>query len=144
MIRHMLSLARVVHLTVVAPVVRSLRERCEAECRTTRLFLSAWCFFMPAAITLAADPAYVALTVYPPRVQLDSSRDRQRIVVQARHADGRTVEVTATAEVTLTNPKLAAIDKANGGKGIVLDIDPRKTNQSGSAQPSQPADPAQE
>lgn len=39
---------------------------------------------------------------------------------------------------------METIDKANGGKGIVLDIDPRKTNQSGSAQPAQPADPAQE
>ncbi|MFN3891993.1 MAG: phage portal protein [Beijerinckiaceae bacterium] len=39
---------------------------------------------------------------------------------------------------------MAEIDKANGGKGIVLDIDPRKTNQSGGAQPAQSADPAQE
>ena len=59
--------------------------------------------------TVAADPAYVAITIYPHRVQLDSSRDRQRIVVQARYADGRTVEVASTAEVTLSNPKLAAI-----------------------------------
>lgn len=33
---------------------------------------------------------------------------------------------------------LAEIDKANGGKGIVLDIDPRKTTQSGMAQPTDP------
>jgi hypothetical protein len=69
--------------------------------------------------TVTADTPYVVINVYPSRVQLDSSRDRQRIVVEARHADGRTVEVTSTAEVTLSNPKLAAIDTAPG-RGILL------------------------
>jgi len=69
--------------------------------------------------TVTADTPYFAITIYPPRAQLDSSNDRQRVVVQARHADGRTVDVTAAAELALSNPKLAAIDKT-AGQGILL------------------------
>jgi hypothetical protein len=75
-----------------------------------------------AFLLLAAAPAVafdvVAIEVFPPKVQLDSARDFQRIVVQARAADGRTQDVTAAAEITLSDAKLARIEKPTGG--IVL------------------------
>jgi hypothetical protein len=57
----------------------------------------------------------VGIAVFPPRVQLDAAGDRQRIVVQARAADGRTHDVTAAAEVSLSGDSLASIDRAAGG-----------------------------
>ena len=66
------------------------------------------------AATALADEV-VSIGVFPPRVQLDSSRDRQRMIVQAVHADGRTEDVTAAATVTPTNAMLAAIDRSSGG-----------------------------
>ena len=55
------------------------------------------------------------IEVFPPRVQLDAAGDRQRIVVQARAADGRTRDVTAEAEVRLSESRLATIDRTAGG-----------------------------
>ncbi len=74
---------------------------------------------MAFLLLLAAVPAIafdvVAIEAFPPKVQLDSTRDFQRIVVQARAADGRTQDVTAAAEVTLSEPKLAKLEKPAGG-----------------------------
>jgi hypothetical protein len=66
----------------------------------------------PATAALAAE--IVGIEVYPPQVRLDSARDRQRLVVQARAADGRTFDATAAAEVAATDAKLAAIDRDGG------------------------------
>ncbi|MFM8413612.1 MAG: DUF1549 and DUF1553 domain-containing protein [Planctomycetota bacterium] len=75
--------------------------------------------FLLSLLLIAAAPAtafeVVAIEVFPPKVQLDSARDFQRLVVQARAADGRTQEVTAAAEITLSDPKLATLDKPSGG-----------------------------
>jgi hypothetical protein len=57
----------------------------------------------------------VAIDVFPPQVQLDSSLDRQRIVVRARAADGRTLDITAAAEIVLTNAALAAVERSPDG-----------------------------
>lgn len=48
------------------------------------------------------------LAVYPPDIALQSSRARQRIVVQATFADGITRDVTAEAQVTFSNPALVS------------------------------------
>jgi hypothetical protein len=64
--------------------------------------------------TLVAAADIVSIEVFPPQARLDSSRDRQRLIVQALHADGRTEDVTAAATVTATNPALAAIDRPAG------------------------------
>ena len=67
-----------------------------------------------AAIGLSAAAKgndVVSIEVYPPRAQLDSSRDRQRLIVQAVHADGRTEDVTSVVTVTASNPALAAIER---------------------------------
>ncbi len=71
--------------------------------------------FLVACGGLALAETPVSIEVFPPRVRLDSSRDRQRLIVQAVHADGCTEDVTAAAMASFTAPKLAAIDRAGGG-----------------------------
>jgi hypothetical protein len=65
-----------------------------------------------AAAAVAAE--IVGIEVYPPQVRLESARDRQRIVVRARAADGRTFDVTAAAGIGVTDAALAAIDRPDG------------------------------
>ena len=71
-----------------------------------------------AAGLQAAEP--LAIDVYPPAVRLDSARDSQQIIVQARLADGRTVDVTALASVTVSDPKLAAVEKTGDQSGRLM------------------------
>jgi hypothetical protein len=66
-------------------------------------------------LTQAAGFEVVAIEAFPPRVQLDSALDRQRIVVQARAADGRSLDVTAMAEIALSSGTLAAIERSATG-----------------------------
>jgi hypothetical protein len=66
-----------------------------------------WC----AAVAAADAAELVGIEVYPPQVRLDSARDRQRLVVQARAADGRTFDVTSAAEFVPTDARLAALDR---------------------------------
>ncbi len=70
--------------------------------------------WLATAATAAAAAELVGIEAYPPQLRLDSARDRQRIVVQARAADGRTFDVTGAAEITLSNSALAAIDRPAG------------------------------
>jgi len=71
-----------------------------------------------AAGLQAAEP--ISIDVYPPAVRLDSARDSQQIIVQARLTDGRTVDVTAQASVTLSDPKLAVIEKTSDQSGRLV------------------------
>jgi hypothetical protein len=59
----------------------------------------------------------VAIEVYPPRVRLDSARDRQRLVVEAIHADGRSENVSAAAMVSGSDPSLVAIERIGPSAG---------------------------
>ncbi|MFM8706839.1 MAG: hypothetical protein ACKOHK_01755, partial [Planctomycetia bacterium] len=70
-----------------------------------------------AGLVAADEP--VAIEVYPPAIQLDSSRDSQQLVVQAKLADGRTIDVTSLATIGLSDPKLAAVEKPAEGSGRV-------------------------
>ncbi|MFM9195921.1 MAG: DUF1549 and DUF1553 domain-containing protein [Planctomycetia bacterium] len=74
-------------------------------------------FVCCAGVALADEP--VAIEVYPPALRLDSSRDSQQLVVQARLADGRTIDVTSLATIGLSDPKLAAVEKPAEGSGRV-------------------------
>jgi hypothetical protein len=65
--------------------------------------------------TRSAGFEAVTIEVFPPQVRLDSSLDRQRIVVQVRAADGRTLDVTAAAEIALTNAALAVVERSPDG-----------------------------
>ena len=51
----------------------------------------------------------VSIRVYPPDVQLTSSRDRQSLIVQAHYGDGITRDVTTEAKWSLSDTKLASI-----------------------------------
>jgi hypothetical protein len=64
---------------------------------------------LSAAIAPAQAPATVE--VFPPDVNLNTSRSRQLFVVKATYADGLTRDVTAEAKATLANPALARLDK---------------------------------
>ena len=86
--------------------------------RTARTILQAVAvgWLTLAAASDAAD--LVNIEVYPPQVRLDSARDRQRLIVQGRAADGRTFDVTATAEVAASDATFVAIDR--DGARVVL------------------------
>jgi hypothetical protein len=51
------------------------------------------------------------IAVYPPDINLETSRDRQSFVVQLTQPDGITRDVTAQAQVTFANPSLVKLDK---------------------------------
>jgi hypothetical protein len=80
--------------------------------RLLHVALLAW---LATSTARSAGFEAVAIEVFPPTIQLDSSLDRQRIVIQARAADGRTLDVTAAAEITLTNAALAAVERSADG-----------------------------
>lgn len=62
--------------------------------------------FVLIGTVAVADPTLVQLNVYPPEVNLTTSRDRQLVVVQAVQADGITRDVSKEATFTLANPAL--------------------------------------
>lgn len=53
--------------------------------------------------------APVSIAVFPPDVNMQSARGKQRIIIQASYADGITRDVTAQAKVTISDPKIAKI-----------------------------------
>ncbi|HEX3147955.1 MAG TPA: DUF1549 and DUF1553 domain-containing protein [Gemmataceae bacterium] len=72
--------------------------------------------FLVASLMLAgsvgsasAQSPLTSLEVYPPDINLESSRDRQSFVVQAWFADGLSRDVTTAANVSLGNPMLARL-----------------------------------
>jgi hypothetical protein len=50
------------------------------------------------------------IDVYPPNVQLETSRDRQAVIVVATRDDGVTLDVTAAAKLSLGDAKLARLE----------------------------------
>ncbi|HVW39387.1 MAG TPA: cell surface protein, partial [Pirellulales bacterium] len=64
------------------------------------------------AETARADAAIAKIEVFPPDVNLNTARDRQRFIVVATRTDGVTVDVTAQAQVALENPALVKLDDA--------------------------------
>ena len=58
----------------------------------------------------APAPAPAAIHVFPPDVQLATTRDRQSLIVQAKYADGLTRDVTAEAKLTLANADLVRLE----------------------------------
>src|SRR5690349_1602515 len=54
-----------------------------------------------------------ALQVYPPRIALQGPRDEQRVGILGEYADGRSGDLSRTATVTSSNPKVAVIDAGN-------------------------------
>jgi len=62
-----------------------------------------------ASATSIQAIAPVSIAVFPPDVNMQSARGKQRIIVQASYADGVTRDVTAQAKVTISDPKIAKI-----------------------------------
>ncbi|MFG0334748.1 MAG: cell surface protein, partial [Maioricimonas sp. JB049] len=56
------------------------------------------------APTLLPAAEIAELRVFPPEVSLQTSRDRQSIVVQALYSDGLTRDVTRQSEWAMDNP----------------------------------------
>lgn len=76
----------------------------------SRVILTA-ILFLASGVTYAQSPL-ASLEVFPPDVNLETARDRQSLVVQARFADGLTQDVTAQAKLTLANAALAKVEAA--------------------------------
>ena len=74
--------------------------------------LAAFLAVLSSTSTVEAVADIVGIEVFPPRVRLDSSRDRQRIVVQAIHSDGHTEDVTSAASARPSDARLVAIERA--------------------------------
>src|SRR4051812_48639815 len=74
------------------------------------LFLPALLFGLTTVAT-AQEPMPASLNVYPPEINLTTSRSQQMFVVQATYADGITRDLTAQAQVRLANPTLVKLDK---------------------------------
>lgn len=55
----------------------------------------------------AEEQAFERIEVFPSQIQLDFTRDQQSIVVIAHRPDGRTLDVTETSTMSLTNPAIA-------------------------------------
>jgi hypothetical protein len=60
--------------------------------------------------TAVAQSPPTALEVYPPDINLETSRDRQSFVVQAWFADGLSRDVTAEARAAVANPMMARLE----------------------------------
>src|SRR5262245_57836147 len=77
-------------------------------------------YLLPTTLLLAAMLAARAqnpgvaiseVNVFPPDINLTTTRDKQSFIVQATYADGITCDVTAQAKVGVANPAFVKLDK---------------------------------
>src|SRR6185295_15226885 len=78
--------------------------------RRTGLLLALVTAGLAVASASAQEAAVESLRVFPPKVTLLTSKDRQLVVVQAVYADGITRDVSGQATWTLANPALVRRD----------------------------------
>jgi hypothetical protein len=64
-----------------------------------------------AAANFGQAATLSAVEVFPPEINLATSRARQMFIVKATYADGITRDVTAEAKATFANPALARLEK---------------------------------
>src|SRR6516225_5017209 len=65
------------------------------------------------AVSLASPVSAQTLTdlqIFPPQINMATSRASQSVVVQATFSDGLTRDVTSQAKLTLVNPALAKLE----------------------------------
>jgi hypothetical protein len=60
---------------------------------------------------LLADTPLTSVEVFPPDINLFTTRGRQSFVVKATYSDGITRDVTAEAKNSIANPAIAKLDK---------------------------------
>ena len=70
--------------------------------------LALFTLMLTTAVSSAAE--LVEINVYPENIDLSNSRDRQRLIVQARFADGLTEDVTEQATLTAANAEVLRKD----------------------------------
>ena len=75
----------------------------------TILFTSCTLLVLTTTRLATAETPLASIEVFPPDINLETSRDRQSFVVQATFADGLTRDVTAEAKLALGNPALARL-----------------------------------
>src|SRR5262249_61117964 len=63
------------------------------------------------SLCLCGETQAQQIAVYPPDINLETSRDRQSFVVQLAQPDGITRDVTAQAQVSFAKPELVRLDK---------------------------------
>jgi hypothetical protein len=73
----------------------------------TFVFLFAWTSLIAAA---QGETTITKIDVFPPDVELSTSRDRQPLVVMATRSDGVTIDVTTQATLTPTNAAIVRFD----------------------------------
>jgi len=71
---------------------------------------------------IGGESAESVFVVYPARVQLSTSRDRQAVVVQVRHPDGSTRDVSSNATFAIADRTIATM---SGGE--ILPVGDGKT-----------------
>ncbi|MEX2113596.1 MAG: DUF1549 domain-containing protein [Pirellulales bacterium] len=75
-----------------------------------RMRIALCCVAIVAAQRLVADEAALKLAVYPPDVQLNTSRDAQAFIALVTRPDGVTLDVTKQVKATLADPALARLE----------------------------------
>ena len=81
--------------------------------RTSLLqMLTRFCFALCSLCLCGSTLFAQRIAVYPPDINLETSRDRQSFVVQLTQPDGITRDVTEQAQVTFANPALVKLDRA--------------------------------
>ncbi len=81
-------------------------------CRITPRGALAVLLLLPG-VALGQQRPLAALQIYPPRIALGGPRDAQRVGVLGDYADGRGGDLSRTAQVTSSNPKVAIVDAGN-------------------------------
>ena len=71
------------------------------------------CLSLCALCVLCGESVAQQIAVYPPDINLETTRDRQSFVVQLTQPDGITRDVTAQAQVAFANPALVKLDEVD-------------------------------
>lgn len=98
-----------------------------------KAFLVGVAFVLPNLASAA--PTIVKLEVYPPELNLTTSRDRQTFVAVAERSDGVTLDVTAQVKVKVADGNIARLDKnvvhpvADGNTTLQVEFEGRKVER---------------
>ncbi len=65
----------------------------------------------PPVAPAVVAPAGPKVAVYPPDINLETSRDRQSFIVQLTQTDGITRDITEQSQISFANPALVKLDK---------------------------------
>ena len=75
-------------------------------------------FLLPSIASAQPAVPLRSLAVYPAQIALQGPRDEQRLGILGEYADGRSWDLSRTAQVTSSNPKVVAIAAGNIARPI--------------------------